>query len=59
MLVFTDKHFNADVYNSKYPLELDSGITISFLYSHITESHHIEDTYTPLLRVLSVSKKQT
>lgn len=31
MLVFTDKHFNAGVYNSKYPLEFYLGITKSFL----------------------------
>lgn len=57
MLGFTERHFSTGVYISKYPLELDAGITEIFVYCDIVESHHVGDTYAPLLRVLPVSNE--
>lgn len=57
MLGFTEKHFRKGFYISKYPLELDAGITEIFVYCDIVQSHFVGDTYAPLLRVLPVSNE--
>lgn len=57
MLGFTEKHFREGSHISKYPLELDAGITEIFVYCDIVQSHFVGDTYAPLLRVLPVSNE--
>lgn len=52
MLGFDVKQFKSGRYISKYPLELDAGITEIFVYTDLIESHHVGDTYAPLLRII-------
>lgn len=52
MLGFETRDFTSGSYISKYPLELDAGITEIFVYSDLIESHHVGDSYVPLLRII-------
>lgn len=52
MLGFAKNEFNSGVYTSKYPLELNGGITEIFIYTDLIESHRVGDTYVPLLRII-------
>lgn len=52
MLGFENQKFKSGKYRSKYPLELDAGISEIFVYSDLIESHHVGDSYAPLLRVI-------
>ena len=58
MLGFEERSFKNGIYTSKYPLELDGGITEIFVYTDIIESHHVGDTQVPLLRILPISNEQ-
>lgn len=44
--------FKSGNYISDYPLELDGGITEIFVYTDIIASHHVGDSFSPLLRVI-------
>lgn len=52
MLGFVNNHFKSGEYISDYALELNAGITEIFVYSDLIESHHIGDTFAPLLRII-------
>lgn len=52
MLGFENTTFSSGVFISKYPLELDGGITEIFVYSDLVSSHHVGDTFSPLLRII-------
>lgn len=52
MLGFENQKFKSGKYRSKYALELDGGISEIFVYSDLIESHHVGDSYAPLLRVI-------
>lgn len=52
MLGFVNTHFKEGEYISDYSLELDAGITEIFVYSDLVESHHVGDTYAPVLRII-------
>lgn len=52
MLGFEEVEFLAGVYTGKYPLELDGGITEIFIYSDVVQSHHVGDSFSPLLRII-------
>lgn len=54
MLGFERTTFEAGMHISKYPLELDAGITEIFVYSDVVSSHHVGDSFAPLLRVIPV-----
>lgn len=46
------RSFKSGDYISDYPLELDGGITEIFVYTDIIASHHVGDSFSPLLRVI-------
>lgn len=52
MLGFTNVEFTEGVYVSNYSFRLDAGITEIYVYSDLITSHHVGDTFAPLLRVV-------
>lgn len=52
MLGFKETDFIEGIHMSKYPLALDAGITEIYVYSDLVSSHHVGDTFAPLLRVV-------
>lgn len=52
MLGFVKNNFKSGIYTSKYPLELNGGITEIFIYTDLIESHRVGDAYVPLLRII-------
>lgn len=52
MLGFVETDFAEGEHISKYPLALDAGITEIYVYSDLISSHHVGDTFAPLLRVV-------
>lgn len=52
MLGFVEDFFTSGTYISKYPLELNAGISEIFVYTDIIESHRVGDTFAPLLRII-------
>ena len=52
MLGFESTSFKTGIHVGKYPLELDAGITEIFIYSDIIHSHHVGDSYVPLLGII-------
>lgn len=52
MLGFVEDFFTSGNYISKYPLELDAGITEIFVYTDLIESHRVGDSFAPLLRII-------
>ena len=52
MLGFTNIDFKEGEHISAYPLALDAGITEIYVYSDLVTSHHVGDTFAPLLRVV-------
>lgn len=52
MLGFEETSFISGVYDGKYELELDSGVTEILIYSDLIASHHVGDSFAPLLRVI-------
>lgn len=52
MLGFEHTTYGEGVHVSKYPLELDGGITEIFVYCDIISSHHCGDAFLPLLRIV-------
>lgn len=43
---FVKNNFKSGLYNSKYPLELNGGITEIFIYTDLIESHRVGDKHT-------------
>ena len=57
-LGFSDDRFKTGRYVSRYPLELDAGISEIFVYSDIVSSSHVGDSYAPLLRIIPCSNEK-
>ena len=59
MLGFIDTGpFKNGTYVSKYPLELDGGVTEIYIYTDIIASHYVGDTVSRLLRVVPCANEQ-
>lgn len=52
MMGFENTHFSEGVHFSKYPLELDAGITEVFVYTDVISNQFVGDTLSPLLRII-------
>ncbi|GFR13523.1 uncharacterized protein TNCT_585971 [Trichonephila clavata] len=39
-------------YTGKYPMQLNAGISEIFVCSDVVESHHVGDSFSPLLRII-------
>lgn len=52
MLGLVETFFPSGWYEGKYGLELDGGITEIMIYSDLIASHHVGDTFAPLLRTI-------
>ncbi|KAF8784262.1 hypothetical protein HNY73_009966 [Argiope bruennichi] len=52
MLGFNETLFKSGNYESKYSLDLSAGITEIFIYSDLVQSHHVGDSFAPLLRII-------
>ncbi|GFS82316.1 uncharacterized protein NPIL_308741 [Nephila pilipes] len=50
LLGFTGKEMSIGSYVGKYPIQLNAGISEIFVYSDVVESHHVGDSFSPLLR---------
>lgn len=58
MLGFVESEFTEGMHISKYPLQLDAGITEIYVYSDLISSHHVGDTFAPLLRVVPARSEE-
>lgn len=59
MLGFVESEFTEGMHVGKYPLQLDAGITEIYVYSDLISSHHVGDTFAPLLRVVPTRSAET
>ncbi|GBO16306.1 hypothetical protein AVEN_219606-1 [Araneus ventricosus] len=58
LLGFTEKKMLAGSYVGKYPIQLNAGISDIFVYSDVVESHHVGDSFSPLLRIIPCMKEK-
>ncbi|KAF8790008.1 hypothetical protein HNY73_005096 [Argiope bruennichi] len=52
LLGFDKTSFKSGNYESKYSLDISGGITEIFIYSDLVQSHHVGDSFAPLLRII-------
>ncbi|GFX09631.1 uncharacterized protein TNCV_2186271 [Trichonephila clavipes] len=52
LLGYSEKEMTSGSYIGKYPMQLNAGISEIFVYSDVVESHHVGDSFSPLLRII-------
>ncbi|GFU74675.1 uncharacterized protein F54H12.2 [Trichonephila clavipes] len=52
LLGYSEKEMKSVSYIGKYPMQLNAGISEIFVYSDVVESHHVGDSFSPLLRII-------
>ncbi|GFT71335.1 uncharacterized protein TNCV_4349831 [Trichonephila clavipes] len=52
LLGYSEKEMTSGSYIGKYPMQLSAGISEIFVYSDVVESHHVGDSFSPLLRII-------